>query len=306
MALAASTGQAASMAFELVSRGRESAAALEALLQDASAPAAPPHGGLQLKELAAQILRCCDRALYALQGDGGVIDSGSGCPSRKRRPPPCTAAQRKPEFRPRVHASGAEIPTRVGKRYGPDQDGFLWRKYGQKDILNSKYPREYFRCTYKYNKGCMARRQVQQSEDDPSFYVVAYFGEHTCGKDTAVAAVGIDGKVQNPLVNNFGHSSLASSVSRFPCWPSSFGDDDVKSETSQSLQALCFPGEGGEHREKVCTVEPATAPSAGLSSSADVSCASPELEALLRYFNWDCFSESSFDIINEFINIDFQ
>ncbi|CAL4908725.1 unnamed protein product [Urochloa decumbens] len=297
MALAASTGQAASMAFELVSRGRESAAALEALLQGASAPTAPPYFGLQLNELAAQILRCCDRALDALQGDGG------GCQGRKRRLPPCTAAQRKPEFRPRVLASGAEMPTRVEERCMV-QDGFLWRKYGQKDIQNSKYPREYFRCTNKYDKGCMATRQVQQSEDDPSLYNVAYFGDHTCGKGAAIATVGDDDEVMKLLVNNFGSSS-ASSVSRFP-WPSSFGDN-VKCEALQPLQALCLPEEGGDHREKVCIkVESAIAPPVGLSSSADVSCASPELEALLRYFNWDCFGESSFDIINEFINIDLQ
>ncbi|CAN6359718.1 unnamed protein product [Urochloa humidicola] len=297
MALAASTGQAASMAFELVSRGRESAAALEALLQGASAPTAPPYFGVQLKELAVQILGCCDRALDALQGDGVVDAAGGGCSSRKRRSPPCTAAQRKPEFRPRVHVSGVEMPARVEERCMPE-DGFMWRKYGQKDIQNSKYPREYFRCTYKYNMGCMATRQVQQSEDDPYLYVVAYFGEHTCGKDPAV---GDDGMVQKPLVNNSGSCSSASSVSRFPCWSSV---DDVRSEASQPLQAVCFPEEVEEHKVKVCKVEPATtAPPAG---SADVSCVSPELEALLCYFNWDCIGESSFDIINEFINIDLQ
>ncbi|CAN6327859.1 unnamed protein product [Urochloa humidicola] len=303
MALAASTGQAASMAFDLVSRGRESAAALEALLQGVSAPTAPPYFGLQLKELAAQILRCCDRALDALQGDGdGVVDAAAAgvCPGRKRRSPPCAAAQRKPGFRPRVLASGVEMPTRVEERCMVE-DGFLWRKYGQKDIQNSKYPREYFRCTYKHNMGCMATRQVQQSEDDPFLYVFAYFGEHTCGKD---AAVGDDGMVQKPLVNNSGRCSSASSVSRFPCWSSSFVDD-VRSEASQPLQAVCFPEEvEEEHKVKVCKMEPAT--TAPLARSADVSCASPELEALLGYFNWDCFGESSFDIINEFINIDLQ
>ncbi|PKA51127.1 putative WRKY transcription factor 70 [Apostasia shenzhenica] len=40
--------------------------------------------------------------------------------------------------------------------------------------------RSYFRCTHKYDKGCMAARQVQKSESDPSLFVITYFGDHTC------------------------------------------------------------------------------------------------------------------------------
>ncbi|KAG1365617.1 WRKY DNA-binding transcription factor 70 [Cocos nucifera] len=66
------------------------------------------------------------------------------------------------------------------------EDGRTWRKYGQKDIFNSKYPRSYFRCTHKYDQECQATRQVQQSEDDPSTYVITYMGEHTC-KDPTIS-----------------------------------------------------------------------------------------------------------------------
>ncbi|KAH0457285.1 hypothetical protein IEQ34_013709 [Dendrobium chrysotoxum] len=59
-------------------------------------------------------------------------------------------------------------------------DGHTWRKYGQKDIFSAKYPRSYFRCTHKFDQGCKASKQVQRSEDDPSLYVITYFGEHTC------------------------------------------------------------------------------------------------------------------------------
>lgn len=59
-------------------------------------------------------------------------------------------------------------------------DGFTWRKYGQKEIFSAKHPRNYFRCTHKYEENCQATRQVQMSEQQPQMYEITYFGEHTC------------------------------------------------------------------------------------------------------------------------------
>ncbi|XVF24310.1 hypothetical protein REPUB_Repub13aG0116800 [Reevesia pubescens] len=59
-------------------------------------------------------------------------------------------------------------------------DGHAWRKYGQKEILNSKQPRSYFRCTRKYDQGCRATKQVQRMEDDSQMYLTTYVGTHTC------------------------------------------------------------------------------------------------------------------------------
>ncbi|KAK4746951.1 hypothetical protein SAY87_025988 [Trapa incisa] len=60
------------------------------------------------------------------------------------------------------------------------EDDQAWRKYGQKSILNSKFPRSYFRCTHKYEHGCKATKQVQMMEDDPVEYHITYIGIHTC------------------------------------------------------------------------------------------------------------------------------
>ncbi|GMH22552.1 hypothetical protein Nepgr_024395 [Nepenthes gracilis] len=59
-------------------------------------------------------------------------------------------------------------------------DGYGWRKYGQKDILGSRFPRGYYRCTYQGTQGCLARKQVQRSDDDPTTFQVTYHGHHTC------------------------------------------------------------------------------------------------------------------------------
>ncbi|XVE64709.1 hypothetical protein DITRI_Ditri07aG0123300 [Diplodiscus trichospermus] len=63
---------------------------------------------------------------------------------------------------------------------GPHDDGYSWRKYGQKDILGSKYPRSYYRCTYRNSRNCWATKQVQRSDEDPTIFEVTYRGTHTC------------------------------------------------------------------------------------------------------------------------------
>lgn len=65
---------------------------------------------------------------------------------------------------------------------GPLDDGFSWRKYGQKDILGAKYPRGYYRCTHRHVQGCLATKQVQRSDEDPTIFEVTYRGRHTCNQ----------------------------------------------------------------------------------------------------------------------------
>uniref|UniRef100_A0A7C9EXS3 WRKY domain-containing protein n=1 Tax=Opuntia streptacantha TaxID=393608 RepID=A0A7C9EXS3_OPUST len=65
----------------------------------------------------------------------------------------------------------------------PPDDGYSWRKYGQKDILKAKHPRGYYRCTHRHTQGCFATKQVQKSNEDPSMYQLIYKGEHTCTQE---------------------------------------------------------------------------------------------------------------------------
>ncbi|KAG4941936.1 hypothetical protein JHK87_045807 [Glycine soja] len=62
----------------------------------------------------------------------------------------------------------------------PKLDGHQWRKYGQKEILNAKYSRNYYRCTHKYDQNCQAIKQVQRIQEDPPLYKTTYLGHHTC------------------------------------------------------------------------------------------------------------------------------
>ncbi|EER87882.1 probable WRKY transcription factor 30 [Sorghum bicolor] len=69
----------------------------------------------------------------------------------------------------------------------PD-DGFSWRKYGQKDILGAKFPRGYYRCTYRTAQACGATKQVQRSDTDLCVFDVTYQGEHTCHQKQRASA----------------------------------------------------------------------------------------------------------------------
>ncbi|PON76543.1 WRKY domain containing protein [Trema orientale] len=70
---------------------------------------------------------------------------------------------------------------------GPMEDGYSWRKYGQKDILGANHPRGYFRCTHRKAQGCLATKQVQRSDQDPSLLEVTYKGRHTCSRASQLA-----------------------------------------------------------------------------------------------------------------------
>jgi len=41
-------------------------------------------------------------------------------------------------------------------------DGYRWRKYGQKYVKGSGYPRSYYKCT---EKDCAVKKQVDQHGD---------------------------------------------------------------------------------------------------------------------------------------------
>ena len=56
----------------------------------------------------------------------------------------------------------------------PSYDGYNWRKYGQKQVKGSEYPRSYHKCTH---PNCPVKKKVERSLDGRIAEIV-YKGEH--------------------------------------------------------------------------------------------------------------------------------
>ncbi|KAK8566502.1 hypothetical protein V6N13_002208 [Hibiscus sabdariffa] len=68
------------------------------------------------------------------------------------------------------------VPAISSKISDIPSDDYTWRKYGQKRIKGSPYPRGYYKCSAV--RGCPARKHVERDPDDPSMLIVTYDWEH--------------------------------------------------------------------------------------------------------------------------------
>ncbi|XP_077232189.1 WRKY DNA-binding transcription factor 70-like [Tasmannia lanceolata] len=107
-------------------------------------------------------------------------------------------------------------------------DGYAWRKYGQKEIHGVKYPRFYFRCTHKNDQECQAIKHVQRRADDPNTYLITYMGQHTCKDLHKNPKFVFDSPQREPFLLNFQSPFIRKQEN--PCFSSS---SSIKQDTFQ-------------------------------------------------------------------------
>ncbi|KAF8413482.1 hypothetical protein HHK36_001469 [Tetracentron sinense] len=132
-----------------------------------------------------------------LMDNGGVQISSPRNPGIKRRKSQAKKVVSIP--------APAAANSRPGGEVVPS-DLWAWRKYGQKPIKGSPYPRGYYRCSS--SKGCSARKQVERSRIDPNMLVITYTSEHNHPWPTQRNALAGSTRSQ-PIKNNAASKSSA-------------------------------------------------------------------------------------------------
>ncbi|XP_057810768.1 probable WRKY transcription factor 57 [Salvia miltiorrhiza] len=99
--------------------------------------------------------------------------SGSSAAAAAPNPPPDTASKAKKQGQKRIREPRFAFVTK--SEIDHLEDGYRWRKYGQKAVKNSPFPRSYYRCT---NTKCRVKKRVERSWEDPSVVITTYEGQH--------------------------------------------------------------------------------------------------------------------------------
>lgn len=69
------------------------------------------------------------------------------------------------------------------------EDGYNWRKYGQKHVKGSEFPRSYYKCTH---LNCQMKKQLERSHDGQITDII-YKGQHDHPKPQASRRLAVGG-----------------------------------------------------------------------------------------------------------------
>ncbi|KAL3739857.1 hypothetical protein ACJRO7_021173 [Eucalyptus globulus] len=151
---------------------------------------------------------------------GDTMKTGPTAPSPKRRSvveKSRRGMQKRVVSIPIKDVEGSRLK---GEGAPPPSDSWAWRKYGQKPIKGSPYPRGYYRCSS--SKGCPARKQVERSREDPTMLLITYSCEHNHPWPAA--------KNNHHHLNHQNSSAVTSAVEEKPKMPANLPNPEVEPE----------------------------------------------------------------------------
>ncbi|XP_076902560.1 putative WRKY transcription factor 26 [Bidens hawaiensis] len=126
-----------------------------------------------------------------------------------------TSETNKPNSETTQYVSDQSQATRDRTRL---EDGYNWRKYGQKQVKGSENPRSYYKCTY---PNCPTKKKVERNLEGHITEIV-YKGNHCHSKPQNANKSSSNNYIESPAENNHFDSSA------------SFGDDDFEQASSIS------------------------------------------------------------------------
>ncbi|RCV34066.1 hypothetical protein SETIT_7G133100v2 [Setaria italica] len=122
----------------------------------------------------------------------------------------------------------------------PAEDGYSWRKYGQKQVKHSEYPRSYFKCTH---LNCQVKKKVERSHEGHITEII-YKGTHNHPKPTQSRRPGVpplhpfgDGAQAEAPDNQGSHSNVAGARLN------NAGIEDLHGDGTDATSPPSVPGE---------------------------------------------------------------
>lgn len=175
------------------------------------------------------------RSQFSADVHHGIAPSGPSCVDKEQTSEPSKNMDEDPKV----------LPANTDR---PSYDGYNWRKYGQKQVKGSEYPRSYYKCTH---LNCPVKKKVERSFDGQITEIV-YKGEHNHVKPYKRNSLGMqgveitpDGTATAQAVNNSVWSNQQNEKQEGP-------EGRIGNENEVGLSArLSYQGKDGERYEPV-------------------------------------------------------
>ncbi|RZB87687.1 WRKY transcription factor 1 [Glycine soja] len=101
-----------------------------------------------------------------------IVEGGSDSGNRKRKR---SLEESDKGTAGRSFHGETELTVRIGSKKEIDDDGYRWRKYGQKIMKGCLYPRAYYKCA---SAGCFVRKHVERDSRNNKNVIITYDGRH--------------------------------------------------------------------------------------------------------------------------------